>query len=174
MSFAKIFKIKESVKEIKQLQKSSTNMIAKRLHALLLFKEHEHTGISKRVVAEAIGVNHNSIQAWRSLYINGGIKALMSHGKIGFKPSVITEQEEKALSAHLHKADNGIVGFVELQAWFQHKFDKEINYKTLHGFVVRKYKAKIKVARKSHIKKDKDSVADFKKNSAKLANSFEK
>lgn len=62
-------------------------MIGKRLYALLLFKEHELTGISKRSVAQAIGVNHNSIQTWRSLYISGGIELLMKHSNTGYKPS---------------------------------------------------------------------------------------
>ena len=40
-----------------------------------------------------------------------------------------------------------------------------MSYKTLHGYVVRKYKAKIKVARKSHIKKDVQAVEALKKTS---------
>ena len=59
--------------------KSSSLMIAKRIHSLLIFKCHEATGISKRLVAEAIGTNHNSVQTWRSLYIKRGIKLLTSH-----------------------------------------------------------------------------------------------
>src|ERR1017187_6721915 len=97
MSDPKTFIIKESIGEIKKLMKTSHPMIAKRLHAFLVFKEHQDTGISKREVAQSIGVNHNSIQSWRSLYIAGGIKKLMSHGKTGFKPSVITPDQEKAI-----------------------------------------------------------------------------
>src|SRR4051812_34772512 len=106
MSDPKTFVIKESVSEIKKLMKASHPMIAKRLHALLEFKEHQETGISKREVAQRIGVNHNSIQSWRSSYIAGGIEKLMSHSKTGFKPSVITPDQEKALSDQMHKADN--------------------------------------------------------------------
>ena len=64
---------------------------------------------------------------------------------------------------------NGIVGFNELLDWFDKKFKTEINYKTFHGFVVRKFKAKIKVARKSHIKKDPEAIEAFKKTSVKSA-----
>jgi transposase-like protein len=60
------------------------------MHSLLIFKRHQATGISKRLVAEQIGVNHTSVQAWRSLYIQGGIKLLTSHCNIGYKPSKIT------------------------------------------------------------------------------------
>ncbi len=61
-------------------------MIAKRVHALLVFKENELNGISKREVAQAIGVNHNSIQSWRDLYINGGIELLTRHSKKDTSP----------------------------------------------------------------------------------------
>lgn len=97
MSLPKLFSIKESEKEIKKLIKTSNAMIGKRLHALLIFKRHEHSGISKREVADEIGVNHNSVQAWRTLYIEAGIKALMSHANIGYKQSKINAKQSKAL-----------------------------------------------------------------------------
>lgn len=167
MSAPKTFKIKESESEIKNLIKNSNRMIAKRLHALLVFKRNEGSGISKRVVADEIGVNHNSVQTWRGLYIKGGIKVLMSHSNIGYKPSKINDEQEQALKEQLNNPHNGIVGFIELLAWFEKTFQTHINYKTFHGFVVRKFKAKVKVARKAHIKKDKQAVEAFKKTSVK-------
>lgn len=169
MSSPKIFKIRESESELKRLMKSSRPMIAKRLHALLVFKRYEDVGISKRLVADAIGVNHNSIQTWRTLYIEGGIKLLMSHCNIGYKPSVINDEQEQALKKQLNNPQNGMVGFIELLDWFNKAFNKEVNYKTFHGFVVRKFKAKIKTARKVHIKKDAGAAEAFKKTSNKSA-----
>ncbi len=40
----------------------------------------------KERVAQAIGVNHNSIQSWRDLYINGGIELLTRHSKKDTSP----------------------------------------------------------------------------------------
>lgn len=163
MSAPKIFTIKETESEIKKLLKSSNPMIAKRLHALLVFKRNEHCGISKRLVSEETGVNHNSVQTWRSLYIEGGIKMLMSHSNTGYKPCLINSDQEQVLKNVLDNPHNGIVGFIELLDWFNKTYQTSINYKTFHGFVVRKFKAKIKVARKSHVKKDEQAVATFKK-----------
>lgn len=169
MASPKIFKIKESESDLKKLIKSCNPMIAKRLQALLIFKRHEEDGISKRLVSDQVGVNHNSIQTWRSAYIKGGIELLMSHSNIGYKPPRITKNQEHALSKQLNNPLNGMVGFVELLDWFNTTFKTEINYKTFHGFVVRKFKAKIKVARKSHVKKDDEAVEAFKKTSVKSA-----
>lgn len=167
MSAPKTFKIKESESELKKLLKNSPPMIAKRLQALLVLKRNENFGISKRILADEIGVNHNSIQSWRTLYIKGGIKSLMSHSNIGYKPSKINKEQELALSAQLNNPHNGMVGFVELLDWFNTTFKTDINYKTFHGFVVRKFQAKIKTARKSHIKKDEQAVDTFKKTSVR-------
>lgn len=167
MSSPTTFRIKESESDIKKLMKSSTAMIGKRLHALLVFKRHEGSGISKREVADEIGVNHNSVQTWRAIYKEGGIKALMTHSNRGYKPSKISKEQEKELKLKLSDASNGLVGFNELLGWFNKTFKTEINYKTFHGFVVRKFKAKIKTARKSHVKKDPAAVESFKKTSRK-------
>ncbi|WP_394774119.1 transposase [Flavobacterium sp.] len=169
MSAPKTFKIKQSESELKKIMKNSPLMIAKRIHALLVFKKNEANGISKRLVAEEIGVNHNSVQTWRKLYIAGGIKLLMSHSNIGYKPSKITHEQELALKEQLNNPQNGMAGFIELLDWFNKNFKTDLNYKTFHGFVVRKYKAKIKVARKSHIKKDVQAVETFKKTSSSSA-----
>lgn len=167
MSAPKTFKIKESESEIKKLMKTRNSMIAKRLQALLVFKRNEDSGISKRLVSGEIGVNHNSVQTWRRLYIEGGIKMLMSHSNIGYKPSKINDDQEQALKNQLENPSNGMVGFIELLDWFNKTFETTINYKTFHGFVVRKFNAKIKVARKSHIEKDVQAVEAFKKTSVK-------
>lgn len=169
MSAPKIFTIKESISELRKVQKSSSPMIAKRVHALLIFKQNELTGISKREVAQTIGVNHNSIQVWRNQYIIGGLELLVKHSKTGYKPSVISLEEEQALREQLYNPENGFVGFVELLTWFNEKFKKQINYNTFKGYVKRKFNAKIKTARKVHIKKDQEKAAGFKKTSVKNA-----
>ncbi|MFK7982099.1 MAG: transposase [Saprospiraceae bacterium] len=142
-------------------------MIGKRVHALIIFKQNELTGISKREVAQLIGVNHNSIQSWRNLYISGGIELLIKHSKKGYKPSVITFEEEEALREQMFNPENGFVGYAELLAWFDEKFAKQTNYSTFKGFVYRKFNSKIKVARKVHVKKDQVKVEAFKKTSVK-------
>lgn len=167
MSNSKVFTIKESFEEIKKLQKKSIDIISKRLQVLLVFKRYELEGVSKRIVASEVGVNHNSVQAWRSLYIKGGIKELMHHNRKGFKPSKINSEQEAVLKDILHNPENGFVGYIELQTWFNETYNADIKYNTLRSFVLRKFKTKIKVARKYHAKKDQEAVDAFKKTSIK-------
>ena len=89
----------------------------------------------------------------------------MSHRKTGYKTSVITAEQQEAIKEQMHKPDNGFVGFIELLTWFNEKFNTDVNYQTFHGFVVRKFDAKIKTARKLHVKKDPEAVEAFRKTS---------
>ena len=52
--------IKESLKELKAIQRGQGELISKRIRVLIELKKHEKTGISKRDLAAITGINHNS------------------------------------------------------------------------------------------------------------------
>jgi transposase len=169
MSLPISFCIKESLKELQKLLKDSSVYLAPRLKMLIECKKHESTGLSKRVIAEQIGVNPNSVQKWRNMYIAGGIKALLTHNKIGYKPSLLNQSDYEKIKEKLHDEKNPIKGFIELQQWIMEELNKDIRYTTVFGYAKRHFGAKIKVSRKSHIHKDKEAVETFKKTSVKFA-----
>jgi transposase len=159
--------VKESIKELKSLLKHSTTMISPRLRMLIEIKKHDKEGISKRELASTIGVNHNSIQTWRKIYISGGIEKLCSHNKKGFKPSVFNNKEHEFLKNVLYDNLNGINGYKELLTLLENEFNKEFKYNTMLKYCIKNFQSSIKVARKSHIKKDEEAVNTFKKTSVK-------
>ncbi len=67
MAHAKIFVIKETEKEIKILLKKSIPFIGQRLRVLLILKQNEEKGISRREVYKLAGVDPNSVQKWQEL-----------------------------------------------------------------------------------------------------------
>jgi hypothetical protein len=95
MAAPKTFPIKETESALKKLMKSSNPMIAKRIHSLLIFKRHEHSGVSKRIVADQIGVNHNSVQTWRSLYIEGALNYLHPILMLDINPAKLQQYKSK-------------------------------------------------------------------------------
>jgi hypothetical protein len=101
------------------------------------------------------------------MYIDGGLEALLHHSKTGFKPSSFTEAEHELLKAKLHDEQNGLVGYKELQGWVESEMNKVVKYKTIYAYVRSNFDTKIKVARKSHVKKDIEAVEAFKKTSIK-------
>lgn len=163
MALPKIIVIQETEKEIKQLLKISIPFIAQRLRVLLIFKQHESSGISKREAAILAGVCPGSIQKWRTLYMREGIKGLMQHNKTGFKPSVFSSGEHEKLEEKLNDPNNGLQGYVELNEWIRKEFGKEILYRTVVNYCVTNFHSSVKVARKSHVNKDVEKVEDFKK-----------
>ena len=62
ISRAKILVIKETEKEIKNLLKQSIPFIGQRLRVLLILKQNEKVGISRRDVAKLAWVDPNSVQ----------------------------------------------------------------------------------------------------------------
>ncbi|MCC7051437.1 MAG: hypothetical protein IT239_06650 [Bacteroidia bacterium] len=133
---------------------------------MLIELKKNGSGISKRDLAVRIGVNHNSVQKWRTLYSKGGINAIITHNRVGFKPSLINEKEHKQLEKLLSNPTNGLRGHKELLEWVEKEFSKKLKYTTLFEYVRRHFGTKIKVARKSHVKKDKLTIEVFKKNSS--------
>jgi len=169
MAHAKVIIIKETEKEIKLLIKKSTPFIAQRLRVLLILKQHETTGISKRELSILAGVCPGSVQKWRTLYIRDGIAGLLKHNKIGYKPSVFTSSESLKIQKKLNNPENGLHGYVELKEWIRKELGKDVLYRTVVNYCVTNFHSSVKVARKSHIKKDVDKVEDFKKTLDKSA-----
>lgn len=170
MSAPKSIQVKESVTELKKLLKSTPRLIYPRIKMLLEIKKYESTGgISKRMLADTIGVNHNSIQTWRTLYENGGINQLITYTKNEGRPTILNDKEHHAIESKLNDSKNGLRGYVELLEWVENTFKKKIKYNTLLKYTNREFGASVKVARKSHVKKDLEAVLAFKKTSLKSA-----
>ena len=167
MSYAKAIHIKESVKELSQLRKTSSDTINKRLLMLIEIKREKNSSISKRDLAKLIGVDPNSITSWKKLYQQKGISGIISDGRLGFKLSVISAEEHKKIEKKLKDPKNGIRGYVELLDWVKTELSKDMKYITLLKYAQRHFGSKIKVARKSHVKKDELAVEAFKKTSVK-------
>ena len=58
---------------------------------------------------------------------------------------------------------NGLRGYTELLNWIEQEFGKDVKYNTLLKYCIRKFGSKVKVARKSHVKKDDQAAEAFKK-----------
>lgn len=157
------FTIKESVKQLKELHRRSKAKLQPRIQMLIVLNK-EQTGLSKNALAERLGVNHNSIQQWRSNYRKAGLKLLLEDKRGGNRKSVIKKEVHQGIEKKLNSSTNPIRSYTELMQWIEDNFGQSVYYTTLNGYVKRKFGAKLKVARKSHIHKDEKAVAEFKKN----------
>ena len=163
MSNAKSLIVSESIKELSGLRKGSSDTQNKRLSMLIEIRREKDIALTKRDLAKRIGVDPNSITAWKKLYGQAGITALMADGRIGFKPSLVTAEVHKKIELKLKDPKNAIRGYVELQDWVKSELGMDLKYITLLKYTKKHFGSKIKVARKSHVKKDAEAVATFKK-----------
>lgn len=174
MAAPKFIIVKESASELKKLIKSSPSLIIPRLRMLLELKKYSDKGISKRELATLVGVNHNSIQTWRTAYLKGGIEELMKYKKNNGRPKILTAEEHKAIEKKLRDPKNGLRGYIELLDWVEKEFNKTMKYNTLLKYANREFGASVKVARKSHVNKDEQRVKAFKKTSVESAKKLTK
>ena len=175
MALPKTIEVKEGIKDLKKLLKTCPRLIVPRLRMLIEMKKYEDLGgISKRNLADLIGVNHNSIQTWRTLYLDESIAKLSAYIKNDGRPTILSKEEHRAIEEKLNDRQNPLRGYVELLHWVKSSFNKEIKYNTLLNYTNREFAARVKVARKSHIKKDEQAVEAFKKTLAPSAGKFVK
>jgi transposase len=158
--------VKENLTKLKKMLKTSAPHLTPKLKMLIIIKESEFD-LNKNELAKEVGVNHNSIQKWRKKYLAGGIKSLLQDGRIGFKPSIITKETHEQIRVKLHNPVGAFTSFKDLQHWVDTNFIKGVNYNSLRHYVKKHFGAKLKVARKSHVKKDKDAGELFKKTSVR-------
>lgn len=158
----KIF-VNQTEEELRKLKMKQPPHLKKRVDMLLILIKSD-VSLSKNQLAKALKINHNTAQSWRNLYSKDGIDGLLSYGKTGFKPSIINNDLHKAIEKRLNSPRDAFTSYVDLVQWITDNYIKEgVNYQTINSYVKRNFKAKLKVARKSHINKDQNAVDDFKK-----------
>jgi transposase len=162
MALPKKVIVKESIKELRRLQKRSKPLFIPRLRMLQVIKESDKS-LSKTTLSKLVGVNHNSIQKWRRMYLAGGLDGLLSHKTTASAPFMFSPKEREKIYNKLSAPKGGIRGYKELLIWVEEELGKKVKYNSLMVFCRNQFGTKIKIARKSHIKKDDKAVEAFKK-----------
>ncbi len=148
--------ITESVAELKKmLRKTSIGYQKQRLTALLLFRSGQ--ALTRKQIASMIGVDRKTIGHWFQTYASDGLDALLTRKYSPGRPSQLTEAQQEMLRAELNKPE-GFSSYQQIIDYIEETFDVKMNYKAVHALVRYRWKAKLKVPRKSHIKKTKKRV----------------
>jgi len=168
MAKALTITVKESLKDLRVILKKSAAHHSSKIRMLIEIKKSD-IALSKNELAYRIGVNPNSIQTWRTKYNKEGIDGLLKDGRIGFKPSVINTKAHKKIESKLNASEAAFTSYKQLHQWVEKHLIEGVKYNSLRHYVKRHFGAKLKVPRKSHIHKDKEAVAAFKKTSSESA-----
>jgi transposase len=153
--------VKESEAALKQMLKSKPLHLHNRIRMLQLIKKGKIQ--TKDALAEALRVSPSTIHGWRMRYRTGGLPVLLKDDRGGKKTAAIQGETYRALEKRLHSPKEGFRSFVELQQWLKQEYGITMGYHAVNKFVKRKFKARLKAGRKSHVLKDEVLAEDFKK-----------
>ena len=78
---------------------------------------------------------------------------------------MLTDAAHKKIELKLNSTEAAFSSYKQLHDWVMKEFTKQIKYNSLRHYVKRNFGAKLKVTRKSHIKKNKEAVAACKETS---------
>lgn len=154
--------ITESVEELKyQLEKTKSKLTPPRLKALLLIKRNK-CKYTKDVAAK-VGASRKTVYNWLESYRTGGLEELIKVHVGGNNTKLLSDTTIKEIDRLLNDSYSSIVSYVELVSILEETTQENITYASVYQHCKRKHKSKLKVARKSHHKKDDQAVAAFKK-----------
>ena len=154
------FPIKETLAELRKLQKQYPRKY-KAIQMLIVLKQKG--ALSKDVLAVMVGASDRSIQTWRTNYVTGGVDQMLQDSRGGKKASKITGAVHQQLSKRLTNSRQGFRSFIEIQQWLLNEFSIDMKYHAVNKYVKRKFGARLKVSRKSHVLKSPADEAVFKK-----------
>ncbi len=156
----KVPEITESVEVLKDLlRKARKKHEILRLNMLYLLKSGE---AKNRVqVARLLGVDRTSVGTWLQAYETGGLEKMLQRGYAPGREPILTEEQQTLLLEELRKPE-GFTSYVEIQKYIADTFGVKMNYKTVYAMVHDKWGAKLKVPRKSHVKKNAVATETFR------------
>lgn len=147
--------VTESAEELKALLKQESNRHKRqRLHALYLFASAQVT--TRQQAAQLLGVHRETLGRWMSSYASGGLAALLDLYVPKGKPPSLPQAVIADLGQQLQQPE-GFASFETMRVWLFETHAVTISAKTLQKFVRRRFGARPKVARPSHIKKPEGS-----------------
>ena len=154
------FTIKESLEELEAFKARVTDyQSSQQLNALILIKSDQYDTLDN--VSSHLGVHYATLQRWLKRYKEKGIEQLLLPLTRNKPSKFITPEIHKALEARLHQSDNPFSGYVEVQQWLLDTYQVKIGYKWLWAYMRTKMNSRLKVPRKTNIKKEQNAEASF-------------
>jgi transposase len=160
MAKSVVVNIKESISDLKALYSKAPIHLRPRYKMLLLIVGGQ---TRSQELAAKTGVSRNTIANWKRSYSEGGIKQLTSDLRGGDFKSNISTDDKKKIEKKISDPKKAFTSFAQAQAWLKKELGIDKNYHAVNKYLKRNFGAKLKVGRKSHVKKDEAAVAVFKK-----------
>lgn len=160
MAILQTITIKESKEELTTLLRKSTTATKPRIKMLLSILAG--TTSTQELVLK-IKVNRDSIRNWKNTYRDNGIEGLIGETRGRKQPGAIGPKEKLQLQEKLSDPKGGFTSYNEAMEWINKTFGLEMEYHAVNKYLKRNFGTKLKVGRKTHVNKDENAAALFKK-----------
>ena len=157
-------KIKENSEDLVTRIKSERDVEQRdKLKLLKMILDNEVTEVKE--AASKLYRHRNTISGWLSKYRIGGITKLLFTKKSGKKEGHLKYLSQGQLDLLKEELNNekGFNSYLEIKLWIKSQLEVDIPYPTIWNLVRKRLKAKLKVPRPVHIKKDLVKEESFKK-----------
>lgn len=145
----------------KSYSKAQGSLKKDRIKALIYVKTGKFFFQSE--IAKKLGRTEKTIRDWLQNYSKNGFSALIKVKSGGNNTRTISKNMICAIEKKMNDASITITSYVELKLLLEEELKEKIDYGALYSHCRRKFQSKLKVARKSHYKKDENAEAFFKK-----------
>jgi len=164
MGRVKQIEIRVSAAELLQMSRKIAHPLAQaRLRAYYLYKSGKAKAYA--VIGSQLGYERHAVGEWFKLYREKGLPACLHIDPGGHKRvSAIQGKALEALKQKLSQATNYFTSYKQIHEWLQKEHQISLSYAHVHRFVHQYLGAKLKVVRKSNLKKDVAYEQKFKKN----------
>jgi transposase len=110
-----------------------------------------------------IGVTPPTLRDWKTRYRHGGLEALLREKRGGDKRSGISTEQKQLIAQKLSDPQDAFRSYGQAQAWLKTALGIDKEYHAVNKYLKHNFGTKLKVGRKSHVKKDQAAIAVFKK-----------
>ena len=145
----------------KSFSKAQGSLKKDRIKTLIYVKTGQYFFQSD--IAKKLGRTEKTIRHWLNDYIKNGFSGFLEVKSGGNNTRTISDEMILSIDKKITDVKTTITSYVELKLILEQELSQEIQYGALYSYCRRKYKSKLKVARKSHYKKDENAEAFFKK-----------
>jgi transposase len=160
MAHAQKISVKETSFELQKLHKQVSSHLRTRIKMLQWMQKGVYSIDELRA---CVGSSRNAIAVWKRKYRDGGIEALLEFSRGGDYRSGFSATDKQLIEEKLSHPKEAFISFKAAQEWINAQLGTEKEYHAIHKYLKRNFGAKLKVGRKSHVKKDDAVVAVFKK-----------
>ncbi len=114
-------------------------------------------------VAESLGVHRVTVHRWLKQYNIGGLSGLLKIRKSTGRPRVISSDVIAGISKEISDESGKFKSYKQIGKWVEDHYKISLKYHTLYKQLHYRMKAKLKVPRRSSLKKDELAAIEFKK-----------